>query len=229
MRTNRTKQAKSNDVLVLDAREMAPFEVGVSLDVLLCYPTWSPDRRQDISNAICAEIVAFWIELEPNRKAELFAAYPQYRKAEARGSLGTLMQRHEKALTFGQAFLPLLKEAATGQLPILDGAMRKLSISEIARFIWPPRENGNEINYEERLHDRKRELRDSYPIAHLAASYQYAARERSGPNQAASLDYQDLELHRAIVTRANEFAGYFRVAPALKTIGDRLIEVEWRD
>lgn len=208
---------------------MAPFEIGVTLDVLLCYPTWSRDRRQKIVNAIGAEIVAYWIELEPNRKAELAVAFPQYQKTKARAALGSLMGRHETALTFGQAFLPLLKEAAEGELPFLNGEKRKLSISEIARFIWPPRDNGDEINYEDRLHDRKKELRDFYPVAHLAASYQYAARELSGPNEAAPLDYQDLDLHRAIVSRANDFAGYFRAIPAFKNIADRLIKIEWCD
>lgn len=218
------KQARSNEVLVLDTRELAPFEIGVNLDVLLCYPTWSAGRRQNIVNAICAELVAYWIELEPDRTAELVAAYPKYRKSKARGALGSLMERHEKALTFGQAFLPLLKEGATGELPILNGEKRELSISEIARFIWPPQENGNEVNYEGRLHDRKKELRNFYPIAHLAAAYQYAARERSATNQPGQLDYQDLEFHRALVTRANEFAGYFRAAQALNAIADQLIQ-----
>lgn len=229
MRSSRKKQATANKMLVLDTRQLAPFEIGVVLDVQLCYPTWSTDRRRNVVNAICAELIAYWIELEPDRRAELTVAFPQYQRAKTRASLGSLVERHEIALTFGQAFLPLLKERAIGQLPILNGKNRKLPMSEIARFIWPPREGGDEINYESRLHDRKKELRRYYPVAHLAAAFEYAARERSVAKQPAQIDYQDLDFHRRIVGRANQFANYFRAEPALRNIADRLIDIEWRE
>ena len=215
--------------VVFDTAALAPFEIGAQLDALLCYPTWSPERRQKVGDAICADVIAFTIELEPHRKKELWAAYPRYAKSRARSALTSLPSRREKALVFGLAFLPLLKQAATGKLPILNGHQRDLSKAEIARYLLPPREEGLEINYESRLHDWLKELRDFHPIAHLAAAYQYIARERSGANEAAALDYQDLEIHRAIVRRAIEFVGYFRTVPALTTIGDRLIDLEWRE
>lgn len=215
--------------IVFDTAALAPFELGAQLDVLLCYPTWSPERRQKVAYAICAELIAFTIELEPQRKKELSAAYPQYAKSRARSALTSLPSRREKAFEFGLGFLPLLKKAAIGELPMLNGRQRELSKAEIARFMLPPREEGLEINYESRLHDWLKEMRDFHPIAHLAAAYQYIARERSGANKAAPLDYQDLEIHRAIVSRANGFAGYFRTVPALTTIGDRLIDLEWRE
>lgn len=229
MRSSETEQGNSNDVLVLNARELEPFEIGARLDALLCYPTWSSERQLQIADAICAELVSYSIEVDSSRKADLTSRYPQYTKDRRRTALGSLHERREKALTFGQAFLPLLKQAATGELPILYGERRELSISEIVRFIWPPREDGAEINYADRLHDRQRELRSYRTIAHLAAAYEYVARQRSGPNQAAALDYQDLGLHRDLVRRAHEFAGYFRGIPTLMPIGNRLLDIEWRD
>lgn len=209
------EQVQSKQVAVFDLASSAPFEIGARLDALLCYPTWSAGRRQRVSDAICAEIIAYTIELEPHRKRELWAAYPQYRKSRTRSAFSSLPYRREKALTFGLAFLPLLKKAATGEMPILHGQQRELSRAEIARFLWPSREDGLEINYEDRLHDRIKEMRGFYRIAHLAAAYQYIARERAGSNEAAPIDYQDLDLHRDVVRLANEFAAHFRATRPL--------------
>ena len=71
MRSRPTKEARSNGLLVLDARELEPFEIGARLDALLCYPTWSADRQQKIADAICAMLVAYTIACEPSRKNDL--------------------------------------------------------------------------------------------------------------------------------------------------------------
>jgi hypothetical protein len=52
--------------MVLEASALAPFEVGTRLDALLCYSTWSLQRRQKLSAAICAEVIAYTIEVEPH-------------------------------------------------------------------------------------------------------------------------------------------------------------------
>jgi hypothetical protein len=72
-------------------------------------------------------------------------------------------------------------------------------------------------------------VRAHRPIAHLAAAYQWIARERSGDQPSATFDYQDLDFHREAVKRANEFAGYLRATPALQGIADQLIDLEWRE
>ena len=216
-------------VIILDANVMAPFEIGARLDALLCYSTWSMDRQQEIADAICADLFAQWIQIEPHRKADLYEARPQYRKSKKRASLAKLHDRREQVLEAGQAFLPLLKQAAIGRLPILNGRRRELSIGQIARFIWPPREDGYEIYYESRLHDNKKTLRSLRPIADLAAAYQYVARKRSGVEQAASFDYQNLDFHRKVVVRASRFADCFRSIPALGNIASRLVKIEWRE
>ena len=130
----------------------------------------------------------------------------------------------------GLSFLPLLKKAAMGELPILRGVMKELSQAEIARFNWPPGEQGAEINYQSRLNDRQRHgLRKYYPVAHLAAAFQYMARERSGTEAAAPLDYQNVGLFRDVVRRANEFAGYFATMPKWQNIASALVHIEWRE
>ena len=185
---------------------------------------------QAIADAICATIVAYSIAEEPSRKADLWRRFPKYKKSVSRASLATLQDRRDDALTAGLAFLPLLKKAAIGELPIFRGRKGELSRAEIARFMWPSREQGAEINYDSRLNDRQRHgLRRYYPVAHLAAAFQYIARERSGTEPAAPFDYQDIGLYREVVRLANEYAGYFAAIPRLGNIADALIHIEWRE
>jgi len=69
------------------------------------------------------------------------------------------------------AFLPLLKLAATGELPILKGHVGELSLNKIAHFLWPAREAGFEEKYEDRAHDRLRHgVRRYYRIARKSAT-----------------------------------------------------------
>lgn len=229
--TKRTgEQVLSASSLVLDLAMLEPFEVGARLDALLCYPTWSFDKQQAIADAICATLVTHAIAEEPSRKGNLWRRFPNYKKSVSRASLATLQDRRDDALVAGLGFLPLLKKAAIGDLPILRGRQKELSVGEIARFLWPPRGHGREINYESRLNDRQKHgLRKYYPVAHLAAAFQYIARERSGTEPAAAFDYQDIDLYREVVRRANEYAGYFAVIPRLGNIADALIHIEWRE
>lgn len=212
--------------VILDSRALQPFEIGARLDALLCYSTWSAERRERIADAICARLFAFSIAQDPALKSELSRKYPRYAK-QNRTRLNSLDGRREKALRVGMAFLPILKEPATGELPLLHGQKRRLTLAEIVRFIWPERQRGPDFVYEDWLKDREKDVRLYRPIAHLAAAYQWIARERSGDQPSASFDYQDLDLHREAVRRANEFAGYFRSSPALKNIAERLIPLEW--
>lgn len=214
--------------IVLDTNTMAPFEIGAQLDALLCYSTWSMARQQGFADAICADVLAYAVQMEPDRSVELYEAWPQYRKGRNRASLAALHNRRDEALEVGLAFLPVLKQPAIGELPILFGERRPLSTAEIARFIWPPREDGHEVNYESRLHDNLKLLRKMRPIAHLAAAYQYIARTRAGREQAGSFDYQDLDFHREAVRRANFYADCFHSVGALTKIASKLIVIEWR-
>jgi hypothetical protein len=225
VRSSRTKQAGRLTSITLDNSLLEPFEIGALIDAVLCYSTWPAERVKDVATAICADVVQCWAKTTPEIKAE----YPHYKKSLNRTSLRSLQHRREKALKFGLAFLPMLKEAATGQMPIFNGRQRGLSEAEIVQFIWPEPAAHRNFSYDEWLHDRRRELRNHRPIAHLAAAYQYVARELSGANAAASMDYEDLNLHRSIVERANRYAGYFRATPALKHIDSKLIDIEWRD
>ena len=215
--------------IILDTRAMVPFEIGARLDALLCYSTWSIDRQKTIANAICTDLIAQWVQMEPCRSAELNEALPQYRRGRNRASLATLHKRRDEALKVGLAFLPVLKQPAIGELPMLCGERRPLPNAEIARFIWPAREDGNEENYENRLHDNLKLLRKMRPIAHLAAAYQFIARMRSGREQASSFDYQDLDFHREAVRRANFYADCFHSVAALTNIASKLVTVEWRE
>ena len=222
------KQVYSRERIVLDTHQLQSFEIGAGLDALLCYSTWSAKRREKIADAICARLFAFSIAQNPTLKKELTRKYPSYAKHN-RTKLNSLDARREKALRIGVAFLPLLKEEATGELPEFRGEKRRLTLAETVRFIWPERRGGPDFDYEEWLKDREKDVRAHRPIAHLAAAYQWIARERSGDAPSGTFDYQDIDLHREAVRRANEFAGYFRAVPTLKSIADQLIELEWRE
>lgn len=222
------EQATLGKQIVLDSRGLHPFEIGAKLEAVLCYSTWSAERRDKIADAICARLFAFTIAQDPSVKRELSRKYPRYAKHN-RTKLDSLDGRRDKALRIGAAFLPYLKEPATGELPELYGQHRKLTLAEIVRYLWPERHGGPDFVYEDWLKDREKDVRLYRPIAHLAAAYQWIARDRSGDRPSAAFDYQDLDLHREAVRRANEFAAYFRSSPALKNVADQLIDIEWRE
>jgi hypothetical protein len=213
------EQVTSSERVVLDTRVLHPFEIGARLEALLCYSTWSAERREKIADAICARLFAFTIAQDPTLKRELSRKYPRYAKHN-RTKLDSLDARREKALRIGVAFLPMLKEPAIGELPEFRGEKRRLTLQEIVRFIWPERQGGPDFVYEDWLKDREKDVRAHRPTAHLAAAYQWIARERSGNTPSGTFDYQDIDLHREAVRRANEFAGYF-ILLGLPTARDR--------
>lgn len=215
-------------VISLDARSQPAYEIGAQLDALLCYPSFSPERQLRIANAICAKLMRGWIALEPERREELQLLRRDYAAAANRASLGTLEKRRRQALVAGQSFLPMIKEAATGNLPVLNGIARELSRNEIATYLWSPREGGHEINYVSRLRDRKEnDIWPWYPVAHLAAAYQALARLGAGPDDDVPFDYQDLEFHRRAVMLADAFAEFFMASPQVAKIAANLIRIEF--
>ena len=216
-----------NMTLILDPSRNVPYEIGAMLDVALCYPKLSADHQLRIANALCAELVAGWLELEPHRVEEIRPLLRGYRQVAHRASCAKLNQRREKAMIAGQSFLPLIKERALGELPILNGKSGKLSRQQIASHLWPVPKGGFEDNYVSRLHDRKRnDILPWYPVAHLAAAYQFLARHLSGKEQASGFDYQDLGLHVLAVMLAAKFADYFRATPGLASIATKLRDIE---
>ena len=225
MSSSPTNQAEFLTSVTLDNSLLEPFEIGALIDAVLCYSTWPAERVKHVATAICADVVQCWAEKTPQIRNE----YPLYKKSLNRTSLRSLHYRREKALNWGLAFLPMLKEAATGDLPILCGRQRSLSEAEIVKFIWPEPVAHRDFSYDQWLHGKRKEFRDYRPIAHLAAAYEYTARERSGPNEAAGFHYEDLDFHRAVIRRTTEFAGYFHSIPALKAIGNRLINIQWHE
>lgn len=108
--------------LILDTNTMAPFEIGARLDALLCYSTWSTARQQGFADAICADLLAFSVQLEPDRSLELYKAWPQYRKGRNRASLAALHNRRDEALKVGLAFLPALKQPPLASFRFCTGS-----------------------------------------------------------------------------------------------------------
>lgn len=214
-------------VLSLNVRDNAPFEIGAMLDVVLCYPTFTPERQVKIANALCARLVKEWIALEPHRAVELRAPLREYRRVSGRASCGMLEKRRQKSLIAGQSFLPLIKQAAYGELPVLEGVNRQLSRHQIASQLWPAMEGGYEENYESRLRDRKEnDIWPWYSVAHLAAAYEGLARLGAGHEEGSEFDYQDLNFHIRAVMLASEFARHFRTVPQLADIAGKLLNIE---
>jgi len=128
------EQAITGERVVLDMHLLHPFEIGARLEALLCYSTWCAERREKIADAICARLFAFTIAQDSSLKRELSRKYPRYAKHN-RTKLNSLDGRREKALRIGVAFLPMLKEPATGELPeyvvFAGSALEEASYSEI--------------------------------------------------------------------------------------------------
>lgn len=228
---NRAKeQAPVGERVVLDARHLEPFEIGAQLEALVSHPDKSPEGRQAVANAICADIVAQRIEQDPTAMNALRDLYPHYAKSRNRTSLGSQGKRWGRGLTAGVVFLKQIEKAS-----LRDGGVRaddkaSLPLQTIAEFMWPVREQGDEINYETRIHDALRDdVRRFHPVAHLVAAYQFAGRCADAEGLRMEFDYDNLAFHRAIVMLAATFARYIRDTPQLARAAAQLIEIEWSD
>jgi hypothetical protein len=155
------EQATVGERVVLDTRVLHPFEIGARLEALLCYSKWSAERREKIADAICARLFAFTIAQDPTLKRELSRKYPRYAKHN-RTNWFRWMAGARKCFGLA-AFLPMLKEPATGELPELYGEKRKLTLEQIVRFIWPVRPGGPNFVYEDWLKDREKDVRADRP------------------------------------------------------------------
>ena len=224
------EQATQPNTMLLDVARMAPFEIGAHLEALVCHPEKNPDARRRLADAIGADLVSQMIDCEPDRARELRSRYPRYKKSLSRASLGTQGKRWDAALTAGVFFLAQIKKAATGEHPILEGVAKPFSGRKLTEVMLVPDEGGELEQFESRLHDALRnDVRRFYPVAHLAAAYQYIARVACGANVAGTFDPEDLDFHRMVVQLSARFAQFIRETPALDGAASKLIDIEWRD
>jgi hypothetical protein len=224
------EQVILRDRVVLNASALESFEIFAQLQALMCFPGSTPEVRDRIARGICADLIEQQCELEPELAASLRAAFPQYRKNRNRVSLDSHGERWSEALIAGWYFLVRLNKELTGEHPALNGTPEKVSGRDVVSNMFPAREDGFEENYESRIHDIERHLiRRHYPVAHLAAAFQAAAHAASPNSHAGEFDLHDLSFLRLVVSLARAFADRIRRMPELRRVGDRLIDLEWRD
>lgn len=214
----------------LDARTRAPFELAARLEALLCYPHRTPSYRLKIEGAFCADVIKQMIESDPDCRSELRSRYPQYLRSDNRTSLGSLMKNREVATRAGMGFLALIKPAATGEPTRLNGKVGQPSFGAIGRYLNPPREDGKEIKYLERLHDwQAAGFRKYYPVAHLAAAYAALAREAALQSLPTNFHCDDLRSIKMIVGTATLFAQHIRATPELAAVAGQLVLIDMRE
>lgn len=216
--------------LELDLTLRRPWEIAAELDVRLAYPLASPTRLKALIKRMCADQLRVTIEAEPERRAELIAAYTNYHPMETRVSTKTIAKGRDNALRAGAVFLGLIQETETGSRPLRKGESVAPSLDLLVRHYWKRRSGESEDSYETRLHDtEEREVRSRYPVAHLAAALQMFAQQAHIRGEPGLYDYQDVDFLRAWVVRANELAVHIKNTRGLSTMASRLIELRWID
>ena len=213
----------------IDCRNREPFEIGIELDVLLCFPTWPAERRERIARGLCEWFLKTKLEFERDLHDEFHARYPHYLRGVPRVELKGLFDRRERALIAGKVMLPFMKLPEIKEAVVLDGEPIVPTRGLAIRYLYASELNvaADEVDA---LHSiAKHKVRPWDPVVHLAASWQAAAYELSGVEMAARLDYQDVELHRRVVERAGRYAGHIRNIPTLRKVAVKLIDIEWVD
>ena len=208
--------------LVLDTRQLEPFEIAAELHVRLAYPKATPKRYADLVRSACADQVAVFIEEEPKRKAEILARFPKYDPRENRIQRKYIIDRLEDAQRMGVVVLALIKGTADYRPPSLDFAVgRTLQLSE-------PTTAREQNRYEHRIHDIiAREIRPRYPVAHLAAALAFLARKQDDDGLDMQFSYLDLNFMRRWILKAREIEGFIRATPMRENIASKLIDIEW--
>ena len=224
------KQESVEELEILDARLLKPFEIGARLEVFVCHPDKSSEDRLAVANAVCADIVAQRIEQNPKAMSTIRLRYPHYSKSRNRTSLGSQGKRWGKALLAGVVFLKQMEAAARRAYGVEAANEAAVPLQAIAESMWPVGEGGHEENYVSRIHDALRDdIRRYHPVAHLVAAYQFASRFADSEVIRMEFDYENLSFHRVIVKFAATFADYIRDTPELARAAAQLIEIEWRD
>jgi hypothetical protein len=203
------------------------FELTVALDVLLCYPYHNDERRRRVGDAICAELVQTTRHAFPDLIKSLQAAFPDYDSAAIRNVSQRMVFQRERALTAGAAFLPHLKEGMTGEMPLYEGKHQRITGKEIAHYLL---KQARRSSHPTAVHQfLKSEVRPWYPVMHLAAAFQFHARQRWHRFSSGALDYQDIAFFRNVLRTAHDFEKMIRSMPALSGPASKLVSLSWAD
>lgn len=215
-------------IVEFDARNLAPFEIAARIDALLAEPCVSPKRHAALVRRLCNDQIAVALEAHNGRRAELQARYPQYDPAIDRTQTLALQGKREDAFRFGALVLALVAETALGRPAQLPLGCRSVSLDQMIPALWPRERDEDEDAYHTRVHNIERlKVRARYPVAHLAAAMQWAARELHAGAGKAVWDYQDLGFLRNLIAQACHFAGLIRATAGLENMAIRLIELRW--
>lgn len=215
-------------IVEYDARVLAPFEIAARIDALLAEPFVSPKRHAALVRRLCNDQIAVELETHPGRRAELQASYPQFDPARDRTQTHAVHGKREDAFRVGALVLALVAETAIGRPARLPPGCRSVSLDHMIRALWPREHDEDEDTYFTRVHNIERlKVRTRYPVAHLAAAMQWAARELHAGAGTPVWDYQDLGFLKNLIAQACHFAMLIGATAGLENMACQLIELRW--
>jgi len=176
-----------------------PFEIGSRLVAALAFPgAHEAAERRRAALAWCTDYVRKWLELEPERKVELQAAYPLYCRMslrEVKAALRTTYNRLDKRILAGKMARGICQEHCTGQPVVLARGMARHSLNQLSKLVLAEARQADPHNVETRIWGSSR------PIIHLASGYELAARLLP-PECQGQYDMNNLAAHQVLIDYA---------------------------
>jgi hypothetical protein len=202
-----------------------PFEIGARLMAILAFPSAAEeDAMFKAADALCANNVRVSCEAIPGRAAglrEIFADYAAIDDKESRRRLRTFRRRLHDRMIASRMSLGFLEQGFTKIEPRLPASMARLSLNELSNLVLSQSRESVAENVE------KRAWRETLPVVHIAAAYQWVTRTFGGADAAYGVELQDLDFHRLVIATAEI---HERLVLADRRFGiapDRLVRLRW--
>jgi len=210
---------------VLGPSKFEPFEIGAFLTAVMAFPSPAEeDAMQEAASALCAGTIRASCDADPADAARVRRLYPEYAEIDARECrrrLRTLKRRLKDRMIASRMSLGFFKEGMTSRPARLPPEMARLSLNELSKLVLEESRESVADNVE------RWAWRETLPVIHIAAAYQFLLRACSAEGTPYGHDLEDLEAHRIIV----EMAGIneqlvladrrFGIAP------DKLVRLLW--
>ena len=150
----------------IDFNRLQVYEAGALLLTLLAYPDASDEMQGNIHLSLCTHALRVRSEIDPDWALLAQPIKPIYAlrsQRECNRDLRTLERRMRDRMVAGRMGIAFLREALPGQVPELPAGVKRLSINQLAEFVFDTRFTDPE-NVETRI------WRQSLPVIHLASA-----------------------------------------------------------
>jgi hypothetical protein len=206
---------------------LEPFEIGALLYAVLAFP--AEHEQGDLAKAaeaLCADVIRLTGEARPTEAANCMSAFPGYAQIDARESrrrLRTFNRRLDDRRIASRMSLGFFQQGWTGRPPELPAGMKRLSLNQLSELVLSESRESVPENVE------KRAWRESLPVIHIAAAYQWAVRAASAAGRPLSLDLQELEVHQFIVALARMHEELVLADSRFGIAPEKLVRLRWVD